>query len=106
EIMNTTLNCKPSEAAKYAELDYLLTDKEDDIISLSQTVLLDVDSIGANSQAEKNINELIDKFDIARNKLRCKCNKETTKQTNSYVNATIELTEKEYIDNEEGIKNW
>src|SRR5690606_36890936 len=29
-----------------------------------------------------------------------------TKQTHSYVHATIKLTEKEYIDNEEGIKNW
>lgn len=105
-IMNTTLNSKQSEAAKYAELDYLLSDKVDDIISLSQTVLLEVDSIGANSQAEKNINEILEKFDIARDKFKRKYNKELTKQTYSYVHATIELTEKEYIDNEEGIKNW
>lgn len=104
--MNTTLNSKQSEAAKYAELDYLLSDKVDDIISLSQTVLLEVDSIGANSQAEKNINEILEKFDIARDKFKRKYNKELTKQTHSYVHATIELTEKEYIDNEEGIKNW
>ena len=91
-IMNTTLNSKQSEAAKYAELDYLLSDKVDDIISLSQTGLLEVDSIGTNSQAEKNINEILEKFDTARDKFKRKYNKELTKQTHSYVHATIKKT--------------
>mgnify|MGYP003600151784 FL=1 len=105
-IMTTTLNSKQSEAAKYAELDYLLSDEVDDIISLSQIGLLEVDSIGTNSQAEKNINEILEKFDTARDKFKRKYNKELTRQTHSYVHATIALTEEAYTDNEEGIKNW
>lgn len=105
-IMNGTLNSKQSDAAKYAELDYLLSDEVDEIIALSQNGLLELDSIGTNSQAEKNVNEILEKFDTARDKFKRNYIRELTKQTNSYIVETIELTEKVYDDNEKGFGNW
>lgn len=105
-IMNVTLNSKQSDAAKYAELDYLLSDEVDEITVLSKNGLLELDSIGTNSQAEKNVNEILEKFDTARDKFKRAYSRELTKQTTSYVTKTIELTEKAYDNNEKGIGNW
>lgn len=105
-IMNGTLNSKQSDAAKYAELDYLLSDEVDEITELSKNGLLELDSIGTNSQAEKNVNEILEKFDTARDKFKRAYSRELTKQTTSYVTKTIELTEKAYDNNEKGIGNW
>lgn len=105
-IMNSTLNSKQSDASKYAELDYLLSDEVDEIIALSENRLLEFDSIGTNSQAEKNVSEILEKFDTARDKFKRTYSRELTKQTNAYAKQTIELTEKAYDKNEKGFGNW
>lgn len=104
-IYSNTLSSRESENAKYTELDEILSNEIDFIIDQIEDELL---TMGVKSAVgkDKNVEEILTKFDEAKAKFRKKYSKKLITQTQSYVNTAIQSAEKAYKDNEEGLGNW
>lgn len=104
-IYNSTLSSRESENAKYSELDEILSNDIDFIIDQVEDALL---SMGLKSAVgkDKTVEEILSKFDEAKEKFKRVYSRKLVAQTQSYVNVAIQSAEKSYKNNEEGFGNW
>ncbi|MEJ5140466.1 MULTISPECIES: hypothetical protein [Acinetobacter] len=104
-IHNSALSSRESEHAKYSELDEILSYEIDSIIDQVEDTLF---SMGLKSVVgkDKTVEEILSKFDKAKEKFKKVYIKKLAVQTQSYVNTAIQSAEKSYKKNEEGLGNW
>lgn len=104
-IHNSALSTRESEHAKYSELDEILSNQLNSIIDQVEDTLF---SMGLKSAVgkDKTVEEILLKFDKAKEKFKRAYSKKLVAQTQHYVNTAIESAEKSYKQNEEGLGNW
>ncbi|TCB67508.1 hypothetical protein [Acinetobacter sp. ANC 4178] len=103
-VLSTTHNSRESELAKYNEFDDILSIELEKIVDKVDSSLREsgVSAIGQ----EKTVEEIILKFDEARDRFKKAYSKKITFQTQEYVKTAIESAEKLYKKDEEGLGNW
>lgn len=104
-VCNSSSSSRESENAKYSEMDEILTNEIDDIVDQVEDTLL---SMGLRSAVGKDkiVEEILSKFDDAKEKFKRLYSRKLIAQTQSYVNSAIQSAEKSYKNDEEGFGNW